>query len=314
MGEILRLEYRLDSGDATRLDAWLAAHCEGLSRSRIQTLMEQGAVKIASGGTSTDVILSPRSKVIDGTVIEIAMPPPVPAEPEAQDIPLQILYEDAAVIVINKPAGMVVHPAPGHADSTFVNALLFHCGDLTGVGGVARPGIVHRLDMDTTGVMVAAKNEAALNSLAAQFQAHTTEKIYRALVHGIIERESGRIATPIGRHPIDRKRMMASPLRGGKPALSLWKVERRLKRTTLLDVRIETGRTHQIRVHLSSSGMPVVGDPLYGNRQRDAAIPGCPKRQLLHAARFSFDHPVSGRRMTFEAPLPEDFERILDNA
>lgn len=307
MGETLRLVYDGD-GTVRRLDAWLASRVESLSRSRIQSLMDAGAV--TCGGQP----LAARSRPAVGDEIEIVLPDPEPAVPVPQEIPLDILYEDDSVIVVNKPAGMVVHPAPGHADSTFVNALLFHCDDLSGVGGVMRPGIVHRLDMDTTGILVAAKDEQSLNSLAAQFQAHSTEKIYKALVHGVFERESGRIASSIGRHPTDRKKMAADPPRGGKPALTFWKVARRLSRTTLLEVRIETGRTHQIRVHLSSCGMPVVGDRLYGNPRLDASIPDCPARQLLHAARFSFDHPKTGKRLTFEAPLPEDFERVLSNA
>ena len=295
-------------GSSGRLDAWLAAHAEDLSRTRIQALLDQGAV------TACGETLTAKSRPKAGTVIEIAIPDPAPALPQPEDIPLDILYEDDAVIVVNKPAGMVVHPAPGHDSQTFVNALLFHCGDLAGIGGVARPGIVHRLDQDTTGILVAAKDEAALNNLAAQFQARTTEKTYLALVHGQIERLSGRIDGAIGRHPTDRKKMAFNPPRGGKPAVTLWHVSRRLEKTTLLEVRIETGRTHQIRVHLSHCGMPIVGDPLYGNRSLDARIPGCPTRQMLHAAAFSFDHPRTGRRLTFRADLPDDFKALLDHA
>lgn len=306
MGEVRRLTY--DANGPERLDAWLADRCDDLSRTRIQSLLDLGAI------TSGEAPLGPRDKLEPGAEIVMVIPDPSPAVPPAQDIPLDILYEDECVIVVNKPAGMVVHPAPGHADSTFVNALLFHCTDLAGVGGVQRPGIVHRLDMDTTGVLIAAKNEQSLNALAAQFQAHTTEKTYYALVHGVLERESGRIDSPIGRHPTNRRKMMANPPEGGRSALTFWKVARRLTRTTLLEVRIETGRTHQIRVHLSSNGMPIVGDVFYGKKGLDALIPDCPPRQMLHAARFSFDHPKTGERMTFEAPLPEDFERTLRNA
>ena len=307
-GDTISLIYD-PAGGPERFDAWLASRCESLSRSRIQSLMDTGAVT-AAGET-----LGPRSRPAPGAEIVIRLPPPAPPAPLPQDIPLDILFEDDCVIAVNKPAGMVVHPAPGHADSTFVNALLHHCGDsLKGVGGVARPGIVHRLDMDTTGVLVAAKDEASLNSLAAQFQAHTTEKTYLALVHGVVARQSGRIDAPIGRHPTNRHRMAANPPSGGKAAVSLWRVERRLKRTTLLEVRIETGRTHQIRVHLSSQGMPIVGDRTYGSLSLDRLIPDCPPRQMLHAMRFSFDHPLTGRRITLEAPLPQDFERTLANA
>lgn len=307
MGETIRIVFEPDDS-APRLDAWLASRLDGLSRSRIQSLLDSG--RITSGGAA----LAPRSRLTPGAEIEVSLPDPEPAEPVPQSIPLDVLYEDEFVIAVNKPAGMVVHPAPGHSDMTFVNALLHHCGDLRGIGGVMRPGIVHRLDMDTTGVLVAAKDEATLNCLASQFKSHTTEKVYAALVHGIVARESGRIDAPVGRHPTDRRRMVANPMRGGKDAVSFWKVSRRLRHTTLLEVRIETGRTHQIRVHLANAGMPIVGDQTYGRRQLDSLLPDCPKRQMLHAARFSFDHPATGRRMTVEAPMPEDFRRLLEYA
>lgn len=306
MSETLLLTYEPD-GEASRLDSWLAANVAGLSRSRIQSLMDSGAV------TSGGAVLGPRSKLAPGTTIEINLPPPTPPEPRPQDIPLDIIFEDDSVIAVNKPAGMVVHPAPGHDDSTFVNALLFHCGEsLKGIGGVRRPGIVHRLDMDTTGVLIAAKDEPSLNNLAAQFQAHSTAKVYVALVHGKIERESGKIASTIGRHPTDRKKMAFNPPSGGKNAVTCWKVMRRFERATLLEVRIETGRTHQIRVHLSHEGMPIAGDRTYGNRQLDSLLPMVPSRQMLHAARFSFNHPKTGERITLEAPLPADFQELLE--
>lgn len=305
MGETIRL---LFDGSEGRLDAWLAAHVEALSRSRIQALMANGAI------TAQGAPLSSKSKLADGAEIEIALPDPAPAEPVPEDIPLDILYEDDSVIVVNKPAGMVVHPAPGHDSETLVNALLFHCDNLKGVGGVARPGIVHRLDMDTTGILVVAKDEASLNNLAAQFQSHTTEKTYFALVHGAPGPLSGKIEGAIGRHPTDRKKMAFDPPRGGKPAVTHWSIEKKLTQTTLLRVRIETGRTHQIRVHLSHVGLPIVGDQLYGKRQLDAKIPDCPPRQMLHAAEFSFDHPATGKRMTFSAPLPKDFKELLARA
>jgi 23S rRNA pseudouridine1911/1915/1917 synthase len=234
----------------------------------------------------------------------------LPAEPEPEDIPLNVVYEDGDIIVVNKPAGLVVHPAPGHPTGTLVNALLFHCADLGSIGGTSRPGIVHRLDKDTTGLLVVAKHEQALRNLAEQFQDGRTCKVYLALVHGCPQRESGTVRTTIGRHPTDRKRMAADPPRG-KPAVTHYQIEERLGKVTLLRVRIETGRTHQIRVHMSHIGFPIVGDPVYGNRALDRAIPNCPSRQMLHAAEFSFDHPRDGRRMSFTAPPPADMEALL---
>ncbi len=301
------LELTYDGADG-RFDSWLAAHVEDLSRTRIQALLDAGAV------TADGRPLSAKSKPPAGSVIEIVLPDPEPAEPEPEDIPLNILYEDTSVIAINKPAGLVVHPAPGHSDGTLVNALLFHCRDLAGVGGVARPGIVHRLDMDTTGVLVVAKTEKALNDLAAQFQSHTTSKRYLALVHGRPARRSGTIRGAIGRHPRDRKKMCFDPPAGGKDAVTHWSVLRQFDALALLDVRIETGRTHQIRVHLAHEGMPIVGDPLYGSAQLDRRIPNCPRRQMLHAAEFTFRHPVTGQTITLSAELPADFKELLDHA
>lgn len=305
MGEQIQLQY---DGEPGRLDAWLASRIEKLSRSRIQALMSDGAV------VSNDIPLTAKSKLHQGDLILVNLPDPAPAEPIPEDIPLDILYEDDSIVVINKPAGMVVHPAPGHESETLVNALLYHCNDLKGVGGVARPGIVHRLDMDTTGILVVAKDEESLNALSNQFQSRTTEKTYYALVHGHPSAIAGTINGQIGRHPTDRKKMTFNPPKGGKDALTHWKVEKRLTNTTLLRVKIETGRTHQIRVHLSHDKMPIVGDQVYGNRQLDRKIRDCPTRQMLHAAEFSFDHPKTGKRITFKAPLPKDFQELLNHA
>ena len=291
-------------GDGARLDAWLAARCPELSRSRIQALIGEGCVTV--DGAPAAAKARPRA----GQRILVAVPPPLPADPEPEDIPLDVVYEDADIILVNKPAGLVVHPAPGHYTGTLVNALLFHCADLRGIGGTARPGIVHRLDKDTTGLLVVAKHEQALANLAAQFQNGRTRKVYLALVHGVPPRESGTIRTTIGRHPTDRKRMAADPPRG-KPAVTHYQIEKRLGPATLLRVRIETGRTHQIRVHLSHIGLPIVGDPVYGNRALDRKIPDCPTRQMLHAAEFSFDHPRDGRPLSFAAPPPADMAALL---
>jgi len=221
-----------------------------------------------------------------------------------------VLFEDADLIVVNRPAGLVVHPAPGHPGGTLVNALLHHCGDLAGIGGVLRPGIVHRLDRGTSGVLVAAKSDAAHASLAAQFHDHTVERMYLAIVRGAPSAESGRVERPIGRHPRDRKRM-STLASAGRRAVTAWRVRERFaaRGHALLEVRPETGRTHQIRVHLAAAGLPIAGDPVYG-RARRGELPI--ERPALHAARLGFTHPRSGERLCFEAPPPEDFRRALD--
>ena len=227
--------------------------------------------------------------------------------PEA--IPLSVLYEDDDLIVINKPAGLVVHPAPGHPGGTLVNALLYHCGDLAGVGGVLRPGIVHRLDQGTSGVMVAAKNDAAHRALSEQFRDHSIEREYRALVRALPGADTGRVDQPIGRHPRDRKRMSVRSQRG-REASTVWRVVRRFRVAgrSWLAVLPESGRTHQIRVHLASVGMPVVSDPVYGRSRREPLALDHP---ALHARTLAFDHPRLGERLRFEAPLPDDLEQLL---
>jgi 23S rRNA pseudouridine1911/1915/1917 synthase len=221
-----------------------------------------------------------------------------------------VLHEDADVVVVDKPAGLVVHPAPGHAGGTLVNALLHHCGDLAGVGGVLRPGIVHRLDRGTSGVLVVAKHDDAHQALARQFHDHTVERVYCALVRGVPREDAGRVDRPIGRHVHDRKRMSVAT-RGGRAAHTAWRVVRRFQASerSLLEVRPETGRTHQIRVHLATAGLPIVGDPVYGRRGRDPAEDL--DRPALHAAVLGFDHPRSGTRLRFEAPLPDDLAALL---
>ena len=249
-------------------------------------------------------------RVALGDVIEADPPPVAAAEPVAEAIPLTVLYEDADVIVIDKPAGLVVHPAPGHPRGTLVNALLHHCGDLAGVGGVLRPGIVHRLDRGTSGVLVAAKHDAAHAGLAAQFHDLTIERVYEAFVRGLPRAESGEIDAPIGRHPRDRKRMSVAT-RAGRGARTRWQVRERFAagRVTHLEVRPETGRTHQIRVHLASRGLPLVGDPVYGGGAARKASFGL-ERPALHAAVLGFTHPTTGRPVRCEAPLPDDLEAV----
>jgi 23S rRNA pseudouridine1911/1915/1917 synthase len=290
--------------DGERLDAWLARHCAPLSRSRLQTLIETGQVTV--DGRATTI----RAKTRAGQQVVVTLPPPEPARPSPEDIPLDVVFEDADILVLDKPPGVVVHPAPGHRGGTLVNALLHHCDDLGGVGGVERPGIVHRLDKDTSGLLVVAKHDAALNALAAQFQNGRVRKVYLALVHGVPAPPAGRIATTIGRHPVDRKRMAANPPRG-KSAVSNYAVVETFGDLALLKVGIETGRTHQIRVHLAHLGFPIVGDPVYGNPGRDRKLDGCPSRQMLHAAELELDHPGDGRRLKFTRPPPADMTDFL---
>jgi 23S rRNA pseudouridine1911/1915/1917 synthase len=242
-------------------------------------------------------------------VIEARPPEPVRSTLEPEPIPLSILYEDADLVVVDKPAGLVVHPAPGHPGGTLVNALLHHCGDLAGVGGVLRPGIVHRLDRGTSGVMVAAKSDAAHRGLAEEFRDHTIERIYHALVRGTPGAEEGRIDRPVGRHRRDRKRMSVAT-GAGREAVTAWRVLRRFPRSGVswLEIRPETGRTHQIRVHLASAGMPIAGDPVYGRRDRTQLL----SRPGLHAALLGFVHPTRGERLRFRAPEPEDLVAALE--
>ncbi len=249
-------------------------------------------------------------RVAQGEEIEATPPEPTAAEPEPESIELAVLHEDSSLIVIDKPAGLVVHPAPGHPRGTLVNALLHHCSDLAGVGGVLRPGIVHRLDQGTSGVMVAAKTDAAQRSLADQFHDHSIERVYHAWVRGRPSADEGRIEAAIGRHPRDRKRMSVRA-EGGRPACTAWRVARRFTRADVsrLEVRPETGRTHQIRVHLTSAGWPLVGDPVYGRSRKAAADQGL-ERPALHAAVLGFRHPDDGRAMRFEAPWPADLASL----
>lgn len=294
-----------------RLDVFLAQADESFSRSQIKYAIEEGEVTV----NGQEPKVSRQLKA--GDIVGLHIEPALQAQAVGQDIPLNIVYEDAAIIVINKPAGMVVHPAPGNPDKTLVNALLFCCRDLSGIGGVLRPGIVHRLDKDTSGLIVAAKSDEAHRKLSAQFEKHDVHKKYIALCWGDIKGQSGEIVLPVGRHPVDRKKM-STKSRHGKDALTLWKVRERYGTATLLDVEIKTGRTHQIRVHLAERGYPVIGDAVYGNAAKlqtvkntelKAAIKAL-NRQALHAAKLSFVHPQSAERIVFQAPLPADLENL----
>lgn len=280
--------------DGRRLDV-LLAEATGLTRSRVAGLMADGCCTVA-GQAERKAGARPKP----GQTVTLAVPAPKPALPQPEAIPLDILYEDNDLAVVVKPCGMVVHPAAGNEDGTLVNALLYHLDTLGGIGGELRPGIVHRLDKDTSGLLLVAKNDAAQLTLSRQLADRAMEKHYRALVEGILREDSGLIDAPIARHRTDRKRMAVDP--AGRPSQTEWTVLCRGKGCTLLDVHILTGRTHQIRVHMKSIGHPVCGDPIYG-LPHGARVP----RLMLHAYSLSFTHPTTGERMTFTAPLPEAF-------
>ena len=284
--------------DGRRLDVLLAEQ-SGLSRSRVAALMEEGQVTV-DGQAVTKAGL--KAKV--GQTIVLTVPAPKPAVPQAQDIPLTILYEDADLAVVVKPCGMVVHPAAGNEDGTLVNALLHHLDSLGGIGGELRPGIVHRLDKDTSGLLLVAKNDAAQLALSEQLSARSMEKHYRALVEGNLREDAGRVEAAIARSKKDRKKMAVDE--EGREAITEWTVLQRGRGVTLLDVHILTGRTHQIRVHMKHIGHPVCGDPIYGS-PKGAKV----SRLMLHAYSLTFTHPASGERMTFTAELPEAFRRDL---
>jgi 23S rRNA pseudouridine1911/1915/1917 synthase len=309
------LEVELGPAEAgQRLDKVLAAAAPDISRARLQALIDEG--RVSRGGR---VLTSASAKALAGRY-EIELPPPVAAEPEPQDIPLRVLFEDAHLIVIDKAAGMAAHPAPGSPDRTLVNALLHHCrGSLSGIGGLARPGIVHRLDKDTSGVMVAAKSDAAHAGLAEQFSRHDVERLYIALVRGAPHPASGRVETLIGRSPHDRKKM-AVLKSGGRVAITNYATENSYGPATKplaarVACRLQTGRTHQIRVHLASKGNPCLGDPLYGSGPpapavREAIAEAGLRRQALHAAVLGFIHPITGQKLRFETPLPRDMASL----
>ena len=296
---------------AKRLDVFLSQKDPFLSRSQIKRLIEKGDVQV--GGRKAKAGLRLR----ENDIITLALPEPQKLEVQAQPIPLTVLYEDRQLIVVNKPAGMVVHPGAGNYSGTLVNALLHHCPDLPGIGGVLRPGIVHRLDKDTSGVLVVAKDDLAHRFLSEQFKAHTPKRRYIGVVFGQLA-EEGQIEASIGRHPSQRKKMSTRP-RKGKEAKTHWKVLERFRHFNLVEFRLETGRTHQIRVHLSSLGHPLLGDPLYGGRRRLASVEPLPlrqglqrlRRQALHAASLGFVHPVTGEAVGFSSPMPEDMAEAI---
>ena len=283
-----------------RADQLLARLAPGLTRSAAQRLLEEGAV------TRNGQPVKKNYKAAEGDVLAVALPDPEPAEAVPQDIPLDVVYEDGDVIVVNKPKGLVVHPAPGHPDGTLVNALLHHCGDsLSGIGGALRPGIVHRIDRDTSGLLIAAKNDFAHQRLSAQLQDHTLSRIYRCIVVGALREDSGTMEAPIGRHPTDRKKMAV--VAGGRPAVTHWTVLERFPGFTYAECRLETGRTHQIRVHMAYLGHPILGDTVYGAKK---PVPGL-QGQCLHAAGLRFLHPRTGELVELWCDLPEEFQAQL---
>jgi 23S rRNA pseudouridine1911/1915/1917 synthase len=310
--EALRFVIDIDAAGG-RLDAVLAKQL-AMPRAQVQRLIDDGHVRVDGAPPSKGGV-----KLRAGDVVEVTVPAPEPLEVVPEDIPLAVLYEDADLIVVDKPAGLVVHPAAGHARGTLVNALLFHCKDLSGIGGVLRPGIVHRLDKDTSGVMVATKSERAHAALTAAFAAKSRgeagglERTYLAIAAPPPVGAGGTLRTLYGRHPVHRKKF-SSKVTSGKPAVTHWQLVEALHGAALVRLRLETGRTHQIRVHAADHGWPLLGDQVYGHRARDermAAAAAALGRQALHASTLAFAHPATGERLAFESPLPADFAAAL---
>ncbi|MDE2742508.1 MAG: RluA family pseudouridine synthase [Gemmatimonadota bacterium] len=302
---------------AERLDLFLRTHCPQHSRSSIQALIKAGAIRVNGQKTRPAYLVQPGDEI----AVELPEPEPLAARPEA--LPLSIAYEDDDLLVVNKAAGMTVHPAPGATEGTLVNALLHHCRDLSGINGALRPGIVHRLDKETSGLLLVAKRDAAHRALAASLQAHQIERRYAALVWGVLREENGRIEAPIGRDPKNRKKMAV--VADGRAAATNFKVAERFPFTNLVKCQLETGRTHQIRVHLAHIGHPVFGDPVYGGRDQARGVRpeyrrqanwmlSLIRRQALHAQKLRFAHPTTGDMMEFTAPLPEDMQAVLEAA
>jgi 23S rRNA pseudouridine1911/1915/1917 synthase len=292
-----------EDSSGQRLDSFLAGEAPGLSRSHVQKLVALSLVEVNGSPEKASYRLK------QGDAVVLRVPPPVELVVEAEPLPLDIYYEDSDLVVVNKARGMVVHPAEGNYSGTLVNALLHHCRDLSGINGVLRPGIVHRLDKDTSGLLMVAKNDTAHLELARQLSERKVDRIYLSLVHGSIKNERGSISAPIGRHPVDRQKMAVEP-RHGKPAVTHYTVLNRFGDCTYISLKLETGRTHQIRVHMAHLGHPVVGDPKYGPAKSRFGLEG----QFLHAARLGFTHPRSSRWLSFEAPLPGVLREVLSKA
>ena len=293
--------FEIQENQQMRLDKYLAEQFPEQTRSYLQKLIKEGQVLVNGKTVKSGYQLS------KGDEVSVTIPEPKELDVEPQKIDLDIVYEDEDVILINKPKGMVVHPAPGHTTDTLVNGLLYHCKDnLSGINGVARPGIVHRIDRDTTGILIVCKNDMSHNSIAAQLKEHSINRRYRALVHGNLKEDTGTVEGPIGRHPVDRKKMAINE-RNGKPAVTHYTVLERFGNYTLIECKLETGRTHQIRVHMTSIGHPLVGDEVYGPAKSPFKLQG----QCLHAMVLGFVHPRTGEYMEFSADLPEYFKDLL---
>jgi 23S rRNA pseudouridine1911/1915/1917 synthase len=311
MGGIQTIDVRLEPAHAGwRLDRALAAAVPTLSRERLKALIRSGAVEADKGP-----VRDPSAKVKGDERLTVAVPEPRPAHNEPQDIPLNIVFEDEHLLVVDKPAGLVVHPAAGNFDGTLVNALLHHCaGKLSGIGGVARPGIVHRIDKDTSGLLVVAKTDVAHEGLARQFAAHSIDRRYLAIVNGIPKTREGKVDAPLARSAANRKKIAIVEGDRGKRAVTHWRRVEALRDAALIECRLETGRTHQVRVHMASIGHPLVGDPVYGRSTKshgkllkDLAF----HRQALHAAELGFTHPVSKHRLSFSSPMPPDMQELM---
>ena len=293
--------FEIQENQQMRLDKYLAEQFPEQTRSYLQKLIKEGQVLVNGKTVKSGYQLS------KGDEVSVTIPEPKELDVEPQKMNLDIVYEDEDVILINKPKGMVVHPAPGHTTDTLVNGLLYHCKDnLSGINGVARPGIVHRIDRDTTGILIVCKNDMSHNSIAAQLKEHSINRRYRALVHGNLKEDTGTVEGPIGRHPVDRKKMAINE-RNGKPAVTHYTVLERFGNYTLIECKLETGRTHQIRVHMTSIGHPLVGDEVYGPAKSPFKLQG----QCLHAMVLGFVHPRTGEYMEFSADLPEYFKDLL---
>lgn len=299
--EIKLLE--VSEGEEGRLDKYLSDKLEDMTRSYLKKLISDDKAVLVNGNPA-----KPNYKLKPGDIIKLAVPEPIELEIKAENIPLNIVYEDNDMLVVNKPQGMVVHPAAGNYTGTLVNALLYHCGDsLSGINGEKRPGIVHRIDKDTSGLLLVAKNDNAHQKLSSQIKEHSLTRAYKALVHGNIKQDSGRIDAPIGRHPSDRKKMTVTD-KNSREAVTNFRVIERYGRYTFVECILETGRTHQIRVHMSKNGHPIVGDKTYGVKKEEFNLAG----QLLHAYKVGFIHPVSGEYMEFVSELPDYYMNVLD--